>query len=267
MTPRVAASLRRRIKCAPTKSLRQVAAEAGQNREVVRRLVKLSSWRSLRRTKVPLVSEDGQKNVKIKPGASSIASKRAASQAKSSSVRTKRTSLWIPPSTLKTTGISASMKKAKKKTKTKQKTKPAAAETSSFQQENMLLDPSNPQAPCFWGPWLQLERYSPLSGSPQAKFRLDSEAYIKALRETLIPWMRRVAAARGNVAFLWQQGSAPAHRTKKTLAFLNEMNIPFWMPEQWLPNSPDLNPSYGIWSMVQQGACKDRPPSVAALKK
>ena len=33
---RVAAGLRRRIKCAPTKSLRQVAAEAGQNRELVR---------------------------------------------------------------------------------------------------------------------------------------------------------------------------------------------------------------------------------------
>ena len=41
LTPRVAAGLRRRIKCAPTKSLRQVAAKAGQNRELVRRLVKL----------------------------------------------------------------------------------------------------------------------------------------------------------------------------------------------------------------------------------
>ena len=42
LTPRVAADLRRRIKCAPTKSLQQVAAETGQNRELVRRLVKLS---------------------------------------------------------------------------------------------------------------------------------------------------------------------------------------------------------------------------------
>ena len=61
MTPRVAAGLSRRIKCAPTKSLRQVAAEAGQNSELVRCLVKLSGWRLLRRTKVPLVSEAGQK--------------------------------------------------------------------------------------------------------------------------------------------------------------------------------------------------------------
>ena len=33
-------------------------------------------------------------------------------------------------------------------------------------------------------------------------FRLDSEAYIKALRETLIPWMRRVASACGNIQLL-----------------------------------------------------------------
>ena len=57
MTPRVTAGLKRRIKAAPTKSLRRVAAEAGQNRELVRRLVKLSGWRSLRRTKMPLISE------------------------------------------------------------------------------------------------------------------------------------------------------------------------------------------------------------------
>ena len=85
-------------------------------------------------------------------------------------------------------------------------------------------------------------------------FRLDSEAYIEALRETLIPWMRRVASARGNVPFLWQQDSAPAHRAKKTLAFLKEQGIPFWSPMEWPPNSPDLNPlDYAVWSMVQQG--------------
>ena len=41
LTLRVAAGLRRRNNCAPTKSPQQVAAEAGQSRELVRRLVKL----------------------------------------------------------------------------------------------------------------------------------------------------------------------------------------------------------------------------------
>ena len=55
---------------------------------------------------------------------------------------------------------------------------------------------------------------------------------------------------------------------QKKQAFLKEENIPFWTPQQWPPNSPDLNPlDYAIWSMVQQGACQDRLPSVAALKR
>ena len=70
MTPRGAAGLRRRIKCAPSKSLRQVATERGQNHEFVRRLVKLSGWQLLRRTKVPLISEAGRKKPKIEPAAS-----------------------------------------------------------------------------------------------------------------------------------------------------------------------------------------------------
>ena len=61
LTPRVAAGLRRRIRAAPTKSLRRVAAESGQNRETVRRLVLESGWRSLRRVKVPLISADGRR--------------------------------------------------------------------------------------------------------------------------------------------------------------------------------------------------------------
>ena len=53
LTPRVVAGLRRRIRAAPTKSLRQVAAESCRNRETVRRVVIESDWRSLRRVKFP----------------------------------------------------------------------------------------------------------------------------------------------------------------------------------------------------------------------
>ena len=66
LTLRVAAGLKRRIKAAPTKSLWRVATVVGQNWELVRRLVRISGWRSLSRTKVPLVSEDGQKKREIR---------------------------------------------------------------------------------------------------------------------------------------------------------------------------------------------------------
>ena len=105
-------------------------------------------------------------------------------------------------------------------------------------------------------------------------FRLGAEAYIKSLKKTLVPWMREVALKHGQwqgpslAPFLFQQDSAPAHRARKTLDFLREEKNPFWSPQQWPANSPDLNPlDYAIWSMVAQGACKDRPSSVTALKQ
>ena len=102
-------------------------------------------------------------------------------------------------------------------------------------------------------------------------FRLDSDGYIESLKKTLIPWMRRVAAAHGPAGrpahIIFQQDSAPAHRAKKTLDFLRSEKLDFWTPNDWPPNSPNLNPlDYGIWSMVTEGACKDRPASVKALK-
>ena len=84
--------------------------------------------------------------------------------------------------------------------------------------------------------------------------------------------MRHVAASRGSAStpapFIFQQDSAPAHRAKKTMAYLEEEGICFWKPGQWPPNSPDLNPmDYAIWSMVVQGAGEGRPSSVTAMKR
>ena len=103
-------------------------------------------------------------------------------------------------------------------------------------------------------------------------FKLGADRYILELEKTLIPWMKRVAHAHGPSAassahFVFQQDGAPAHRARKTVAFLKDKNIKFWTPEMWPPNSPDLNPlDYGIWSMVARGAVSERPPSVTALK-
>ena len=61
LTPTVVAGLRRRIKAAPTKSLRKVAKEAAVLRELVRQVVRESGWRSLRKVKIPLISEEGRR--------------------------------------------------------------------------------------------------------------------------------------------------------------------------------------------------------------
>ena len=61
MTPTVVAGLRRRIKAAPTKSFRKAAKEAAVPRELVRTVVRESGWRSLRKVKIPLISEEGRR--------------------------------------------------------------------------------------------------------------------------------------------------------------------------------------------------------------
>ena len=103
-------------------------------------------------------------------------------------------------------------------------------------------------------------------------FRLGADAYKEALRDTLVPWMRRVAASRGSLTspapFIFQQDSAPAHRAKNTPAFLEEENVTYWKPAQWPPNLPDLNSmDYAIWSIVVQEAGDGRPSSVPGMKR
>ena len=60
MTPRVRAVVKRRIRAAPTKPIAAVARESGVSRQLMSKLVKESSWKSLRRTKVPLTSAEGR---------------------------------------------------------------------------------------------------------------------------------------------------------------------------------------------------------------
>ena len=60
LTPRVVGGFKKRIKAAPTKSLRRVAKEANVSRESVRRVVRGAGWKSLRKVKVPLISAKGR---------------------------------------------------------------------------------------------------------------------------------------------------------------------------------------------------------------
>jgi len=47
---------------------------------------------------------------------------------------------------------------------------------------------------------------------------------------------------------LFQRDGAPARRSRHSVAYLRS-NVPeFIEPENWLPNSPDLNPvDYAVW--------------------
>lgn len=71
----------------------------------------------------------------------------------------------------------------------------------------------------------------------------------EVLAKGLLPDIRRLS---GN-EFTFQQDGAPCHRSKHTVTYL-KANVPdFIQPNNWPPNSPDLNPvDYSIWGSLQQ---------------
>jgi len=59
-------------------------------------------------------------------------------------------------------------------------------------------------------------------------------------------------AASGGKFFVFQQGSAPSHPAKDTVALLDQEMPDFIPPAPWPPNSSDLNQvDYSVWSVLQ----------------
>ena len=66
--------------------------------------------------------------------------------------------------------------------------------------------------------------------------------------------------------FIFQQDSAPAHRTHDTIALLRRETPDFNSPDQWPPNSPDMNPvDYKIWAVMQERVYEKRVNDVDEL--
>jgi inhibitor of nuclear factor kappa-B kinase subunit alpha len=80
--------------------------------------------------------------------------------------------------------------------------------------------------------------------------RLNADKYIDVLATVVKPWMDAKANGRD---YVFQQDSAPAHKAKKTQAWLT-MNVPYhWSPDLWPPSSPDCNPlDYYVWGVVER---------------
>ena len=59
------------------------------------------------------------------------------------------------------------------------------------------------------------------------------------LSQQLLPVMRDVSGD----FFIFQQDSAPAHRVRDTVRFLEQSTFAFIPPDLWPSNSTDLNPA------------------------
>ena len=83
----------------------------------------------------------------------------------------------------------------------------------------------------------------------KVSLKVDTEVYLDVLKSVVIPWCNQVAGGR---PWVWQQDSAPAHKSKETQAWLQKECYDF-VPFSHCPtSSPDLNLlDYFVWSYVE----------------
>ena len=82
------------------------------------------------------------------------------------------------------------------------------------------------------------------------------------LKEKLLPCIKETSGDN----FIFQQDSAPAHRARDTIALLRRETPDFISPDQWPPNSPDMNPvDYKIWAVMQERVYEKRVNDVDEL--
>ena len=79
--------------------------------------------------------------------------------------------------------------------------------------------------------------------------KVNTKVYLDVLKSVVILWCNQVAGGR---PWVWQQDSAPAHKSKETQAWLQKECYDFVPFSHWPPSSPDLNPlDYFVWSYVE----------------
>ena len=69
--------------------------------------------------------------------------------------------------------------------------------------------------------------------------KVNTKVYLDVLKSVVIPWCNQVAGGR---PWVWQQDSAPAHKSKEIQAWLQKECYDFVPFSHWPPSSPKLNP-------------------------
>ena len=79
--------------------------------------------------------------------------------------------------------------------------------------------------------------------------KVNIKVNLDVLKSVVIPWCNQLASGRPCV---WQQDSAPAHKSKETQAWLQKECYDFIPCFHRPSSSPDLNPlDYFVWSYVE----------------
>jgi transposase/predicted transcriptional regulator len=92
------------------------------------------------------------------------------------------------------------------------------------------------------------------------KGTVNTDKYIELLESHFLPWFRENCPA----THTFQQDNAPAHKSKRSIAFINDQNLKLL---DWPANSPDLNPIENIWSVLKNAVEKRSPKTLEELER
>ncbi len=96
--------------------------------------------------------------------------------------------------------------------------------------------------------------------------RVGTEEYLDVMIRVVKPWLDENFGEDG-IEYVWQQDSAPGHKSRKTQKWCKENLKSFWPAALWPPSSPDCSPlDYAVWGIVERKACSTPHKSVDAMK-
>lgn len=123
---------------------------------------------------------------------------------------------------------------------------------------------TNPRGVMVWVAMSANGLSQPLFVEPGAK--INAVYYQEKI---LKPFFRRhVQKLHPNGVYLFHQDSAPSHKAKATVKWLDEHKIAFIKPEQWMPSSPDASPcDFFLWGYLKAQLNKKVPRSINGLKR
>jgi len=93
------------------------------------------------------------------------------------------------------------------------------------------------------------------SGVTQLRFvkpgaKINSDYYIEKILKPFLRKDLKILYPNGDYAL--HQDSAPSHRSKKTIKYLQDNKVIYITPEQWMPNSPDAAPcDFFLWGILK----------------
>ena len=105
--------------------------------------------------------------------------------------------------------------------------------------------------------------FSPIFVKPGAK--INSSYYCS---KVIGPWFKEYIKKYPNNELIFHQDSAPSHVSQFTLPFLESKGIRYITRDQWMPASPDAAPcDYWLWGYLKSKVIKRNVKTLSGLKR